>query len=110
MKRNIPRAVYSTNPNYDYDYHEEDIESLSKNEQKLYVSHDAKQRKGKIVTLVENFIGSNDELKDLCKELKSKCGVGGSAKNSVIIIQGKLKDKVAMLLEKEGYKVIKKGG
>ena len=110
MKNNNPRAVYSTNPNYDYDDYDEQVETLSNNQQKLYVSHDSKQRKGKIVTLVENFIGSSDDLKDLCKLIKSKCGVGGSAKNDSIIIQGKLKDKVALLLENEGYKVVKKGG
>jgi translation initiation factor 1 len=110
MKKNNPRVVYSTNPNYDYDDNDDIVETLSKNQQKLYVSHDSKQRKGKIVTLIENFIGSSDDLKDLCKLIKSKCGVGGSAKNDSIIIQGKLKDKVALLLENEGYMVIKKGG
>ena len=110
VKKNKSKVVYSTNPDFSYFEDDDESESLSINEQKLYVSHDSKQRKGKIVTLVENYIGTNDDLKDLCKLLKSKFGVGRSVKNKIIIIQGKLKDKLALLLEKEGFKVVKKGG
>jgi translation initiation factor 1 len=104
-------VVYSTNPDFDFD-HEEDFEeeTLEPGEQLLYVSIDRKQRGGKEVTLVEGFVGSQEDLKDLGKFLKSKCGVGGTAKDGDIIIQGKFKDKVASLLEGEGYKVKKKGG
>ncbi len=104
-------VVYSTNQNFDYDYdNDTEEETIDKNEQLLYVSIDRKQRKGKSVTLVEGFIGNSEDLKDLGKILKSKCGVGGSAKDGEIMIQGDLKDKVFDLLIKEGYKAKKKGG
>ena len=104
-------VVYSTNPNYGYNQDEdENEETLDPGDQLLYVSIDRKQRGGKEVTLVEGFVGVDEDLKNLSKHLKSKCGVGGTAKNGEILIQGKFKDKVALLLEKEGYRVKKKGG
>ena len=110
-KKNRVNVVYSTNPDFSFDQEEDQIEeTLDPNEQLLYVSIDRKQRGGKEVTLVEGFIGSDDDLKDLGKYLKSKCGVGGTAKDGEIIIQGKFKDKVAELLEEKGYRVKKKGG
>lgn len=104
-------VVYSTNPDFGYD-HEEDQneETLEPGEQKLYVSIDRKSRKGKEVTLVEGFVGSDDDLKDLAKILKSKCGVGGAAKDGEIMVQGNHKPKVAGLLEEMGYRVKLKGG
>lgn len=103
--------VYSTNQDFSYDYDgEEEEETLDPNEQLLYVSIDRKKRKGKSVTLVEGFVGKEDDLKELGKLLKSKCGVGGSAKDGEIIVQGEVKDKVYDLLINEGYKVKKKGG
>ncbi len=110
-KKNIKNVVYSTNPNFQYEVDEvEEQVTLPKNEQKLYVSIDRKQRAGKEVTLVEGFIGSADDLSDLGKLLKQKCGVGGSAKDGLIIVQGNFKDKVFDILVKEGYGVKKKGG
>lgn len=104
-------VVYSTNQDFSYDYEEEDeVETLAPSEQNLYVSIDRKKRKGKSVTLVEGFVGSDEDLKDLGKFLKSKCGVGGTAKDGEIIIQGEVKDKVVDLLLADGYKVKKKGG
>lgn len=103
--------VYSTNPNFSYDEEADSTEeTLAPSEQLLYVSIDRKQRNGKEVTLVEGFVGSEDDLKEVAKLLKNKCGVGGSAKDSEIIIQGKFKDKVFELLIESGYKVKKKGG
>lgn len=103
--------VYSTNPNFEYDLNEDDEqETLPPGEQQLYVSIDRKKRAGKEVTLVEGFIGTEADLKDLAKMLKNKCGVGGSAKDNEIIIQGNHKDKIARLLEEEGFRVKKKGG
>ncbi|MDX1447001.1 translation initiation factor [Lishizhenia sp.] len=103
--------VYSTNQDFSYDYDDElEEETLDPSEQLLYVSIDRKKRKGKEVTLVEGFVGSSDDLKDLAKILKSKCGVGGSAKDGEILIQGNFKDKVAEILVAEGYKTKKKGG
>jgi translation initiation factor 1 len=110
-KKNRVNVVYSTNPDFSFDHDEDESEeTLEPNEQLLYVSIDRKQRGGKEVTLVEGFIGAEDDLKDLGKFLKSKCGVGGTAKDGDIIVQGKFKDKVAELLEGKGYKVKKKGG
>ncbi len=111
MSKKKKFIVYSTNPDFEFNSDEaEETETLSPNEQLLYVSIDRKQRGGKEVTLVEGFVGSEDDLKDLAKLLKSKCGVGGSAKEGEIIVQGSFKDKVHDLLVAEGYKVKKKGG
>ena len=110
-KKEKLNVVYSTNPDFNYQFeNEEETETLSKNQQKLYVSIDKKQRGGKEVTLVEGFIGSEEDLKELGKFLKSKCGVGGTVKDMEILIQGNFKDKIADLLQKEGFSVKKKGG
>ena len=106
-KRNI---VYSTNPNYDYEDEHEEIDTVANNEQKLKVLIDRKQRKGKSVTLITGFIGDNDDLKDLAKTLKSKCGVGGAVKDNEILIQGEFKEKVFELLINMGYLKTKKVG
>ena len=110
-KKDKINIVYSTNPNFSYEFEEEEeVETLPKDKQLLYVSLDRKQRGGKEVTLVEGFVGAEEDLKDLGKLLKSKCGVGGSVKDNEILIQGNFRDKIADLLIKEGYKVKKKGG
>lgn len=110
-KKEKLNIVYSTNPDFKFEYEEEEqTETLPNNQQKLYVSLDKKQRAGKEVTLVEGFIGSEDDLKDLGKLLKNKCGVGGTVKDNEILIQGNFKDKVFDILVKEGYQVKKKGG
>lgn len=110
--KNIVNVVYSTNPNFIYQTDElNEAETISSNLQALYVSIDRKQRAGKEVTLVEGFIGKEDDLKELGKLLKSKCGVGGTIKEGEILIQGNFKDKIFDLLIKEGYlKTKKKGG
>lgn len=110
-KKNKKNIVYSTNPDFNFEYDEEqEEETLSPEKQTLYVSIDRKQRGGKEVTLVEGFVGTEDDLKDLGKALKSKCGVGGTAKDGEILIQGNFKDKVASILEGMSYNVKKKGG
>ncbi len=109
--KQLVNVVYSTNPNFQYQTESDDeAETLPKNQQKLYVSIDRKQRGGKDVTLVEGFIGTEEDLKELGKTLKSKCGVGGSVKDNEILIQGAMRDKVYDLLVKDGYSQTKKKG
>ncbi len=103
--------VFSTNRDYKYDEPASaDAETLPPAQQDLRVWLDRKQRAGKQVTLVRGFIGSDDDLQTLARELKSKCGVGGTAKDGEIIIQGDFRDRVADLLVKAGYKAKKAGG
>ena len=97
--------VYSTNPEFDFDYSEEEIETLPNNQQTLRVLLDKKNRKGKSVTLITGFIGTDDDLKDLGKLVKTKCGVGGSVKDGEIIIQGNFISKIKEILIKENYKI-----
>jgi translation initiation factor 1 len=97
--------VYSTDPNFSVEEEQEEQETLSISEQKLKVKLDTKQRAGKVVTLVEGFIGSLSDLENLGKQLKTKCGTGGSAKDGQIIIQGDYKIKVIENLQKMGYSV-----
>lgn len=108
-KNNRKGIMYSTNPDFEYNDSQEENDTLENNEQQLYVSIDRKQRKGKSVTLIENFVGTTDDMKDLAKKLKNHCGVGGTAKDGEILIQGDFKEKIATFLEKEGYTVKKKG-
>jgi len=97
-------VVYSTNPDYQYEnIGEEEAETLPKNQQKLRVSMEKKGRGGKTVTLIRGFVGTEDDLKELGKLLKTKCGVGGSAKDEEIIIQGDFKQRIIDLLKAEGY-------
>lgn len=111
QKKERLNVVYSTNPNFSYELdNEEEIETLPNSQQKLYVSIDKKQRAGKEVTLVEGFVGSEDDLKELGKLLKSKCGVGGTVKDGEILIQGNFRDKIIELLLKEKFQVKRKGG
>lgn len=111
MKNNSGGFVFSTNLNYEPEvFDEEQEETLAPEDQLLYVSIDRKQRKGKDVTLIEGFVGTDDDLKDLGKQLKSACGVGGSVKDGEILIQGNVRDKVLDILEKKGYKTKRKGG
>lgn len=110
-KSNKKSGFYSTNPDFQFNFDEEpEQETIPNNQQKLYVSIDRKQRGGKEVTLIEGFTGTEDDLKELGKMLKSKCGVGGTVKDGEVIIQGNFRDKVMELLVKEGYQVKRKGG
>ncbi len=110
-QKNRVNVVYSTDPNFKYESNaKQEKETLAPFQQKLYCALDKKQRKGKAVTLVTGFVGTEDDLKFLGKTLKSKCGVGGSVKDGQIIIQGDLRTKVITLLENDGYKVKRSGG
>ena len=104
-------VVFSTNSDYEYQHEEdEQDETLPPNKQDLRVALDKKQRKGKAVTLITGFLGSDNDLKVLGKSLKSKCGVGGSVKNGEIIIQGDFRSRIMELLKTDGYKVKQIGG
>ena len=97
-------VVYSTNPDFRYETpDEEEASTLPPSQQKLRVQLDRKNRGGKVVTLVTGFTGSDDDLKELGRLLKSKCGVGGTAKDGEIIVQGDFKQKVLDLLKQAGY-------
>ncbi len=104
-------VVYSTSDDFDYQYEDEfEEETLVPSEQNLKVMLDKKSRGGKQVTLVDGFVGTEEDLKALGKLLKSKCGVGGSAKDGEILIQGDHRDKVLQILNKEGYHAKRVGG
>lgn len=104
-------VVYSTNPEFSYNKEqEEENNTLPPPQQNLKVMLDKKQRKGKAVTLVCGFVGSDTDLKELGKNLKSKCGVGGTVKDGEILIQGDFCNRVIELLKNDGYKVKRAGG
>ncbi len=109
MKKRSGNIVYSTNPDFQFE-EEEQIESLANNQQQLRVMLDKKQRGGKKVTLVTGFIGTNEDLQQLGKKLKSICGTGGSVKDNQVIIQGDFRERVLQYLIKEGYKAKLSGG
>lgn len=98
-------VVYSTNPNFEYEKEDEVEEEKTqpKEKQLLRISLDKRNRKGKAVTLITGYMGSSTDLEALGKMLKVKCGVGGSAKDGEIIIQGDFRNKVLEILQKEGY-------
>lgn len=101
--------VYSTDPNFKFEEEPEAIqETLLPNQQRLKVILDKKQRAGKAVTLVENFIGKEEDLEELGKKLKNFCGTGGSVKDKQIIIQGDQREKVLQWLLKNEFKNTKK--
>ena len=108
-KKRRKGVMYSTNPDFAYEYEDEDQQSLANNEQQLKVCID-KHRAGKVAVIIKDFIGTTEDLKTLGKTIKSKCGVGGSAKNGEIIIQGDIRDKVMEILKKEGYNFKRVGG
>jgi translation initiation factor 1 len=101
--------VYSTDPNFRFEEEPEEMqETLSPKEQKLRIRLETKHRGGKTVTLIEGFIGKEEDLEELGKKLKNFCGTGGSAKDGEIIIQGDQRDKVLQWLLKNGYEKTKR--
>lgn len=96
--------VYSTNPDFQFDTGEEDdLETLPKNQQRLRVRMEKNGRGGKTVTVVAGFIGAESDLKELGKWLKGRLGVGGSAKEGEILVQGDFRQRVIDLLKSDGY-------
>jgi len=102
--------VYSTDPNFSFEEEQSNAETLPIAQQKLKIRLDTKHRAGKAVTLIEGFIGKEEDLEDLGKKLKSFCGTGGSAKNREIIVQGDQREKVLQWLVKNGYSNVKRSG
>jgi translation initiation factor 1 len=110
-KKNKPDTrgfVYSTDPNFSFEEEQTAKETLTPAQQKLKVRLDTKHRAGKAVTLVDGFVGKEEDLEELGKKLKSFCGTGGSAKDGEIIVQGDQREKVLQWLIKNGYKLAKK--
>lgn len=105
----MKNIVYSTDPDFVFEEETIEQETLPNNQQTLYISLDKKQRGGKKVTLIENFKGKDSDLQTLGKMLKTKCGVGGSVKDGIILLQGDFRDKVAEILQQQDYKIKRKG-
>ena len=100
--------VFSTDPDFQFQEQNENVETILPNQQKLKIRLDTKQRAGKVVTLIRGFTGKIEDLEELGKKLKSFCGTGGSAKDGEIIVQGDHLDKVFQWLIKNGYSSSKK--
>ena len=100
--------VYSTDPHFKFEEELNSNETVEPERQKIKIRLDTKHRAGKAVTLIEGFIGKEEDLQDLGKKLKTFCGTGGSAKEGEIIIQGDQRDKVMQWLGKNGFKNVKK--
>jgi len=110
-KKNKPDSqgfVYSTDPDFKFEEEPKNLETLLPAQQKLKIRLDTKHRAGKAVTLIEGFIGKEEDLQELGKKLKSFCGTGGSAKDGEIIIQGDQRDKVVQWLIRNEYQNSKK--
>lgn len=112
-KKNKPDTrgyVYSTDPDFSFKEDQSTTETVPSAQQKLRIRLDTKHRAGKVITLVEGFVGKGEDLEDLGKKLKSFCGTGGSAKDGEIIVQGDQREKVILWLQKNGYPQVKKSG
>ncbi len=111
-QKNIPDSrgfVYSTDPQFQYQHNDEQpAETLLPSQQKLRIKIDTKKRAGKAVTLITGFVGKDEDLQTLGKQLRNHCGTGGSAKDAEMIVQGEQRDKVLQWLLKNGYSGTKK--
>jgi len=120
MKKKLPKNittfddlggfVFSTNSEFSFSQDEIITETPKNNKQYLEVHLDKKNRAGKITTLIKGFQGSEQDLKELAKKLKTLCGVGGSQKDGTILIQGNFRDKIMNFLIKENYNTKRIGG
>ena len=101
--------VFSTNPDFEPESDATTEETLAPNQQRLEAHIEKKNRGGKVATVIKGFVGSDEDLQVLAKKLKTQCGVGGSAKDGEIIIQGNFRDKIMDLLKADGYQVKRVG-
>ena len=104
IKRSFDGMVYSTDSDFDYQQEQEDIDTPEPKHQKLIIRLETKQRGGKKATMVAGFVGKNDDLETLAKQLKNHCGTGGSVIEGGILIQGEQIKKVKEFLIAKGYK------
>ena len=103
--------VFSTDPNFNFNKEEEEEQdTLSPDKQVLRIKLDTKIKGGKTATIVDGFVGKEDDLEDLAKKIKNHCGTGGSVKDGIAIIQGDNREKIVLWLIKNGYKNTKKAG
>jgi len=109
-KKNRSGVVYSTNDDFEYDFEQKETPSTLENSAQNLKIHLERYKGNKMASVIKGFIGSEGDLKELAKMLKSSCGVGGSAKNNEIFIQGDHRDKILKLLTDKGYKAKKSGG
>jgi len=97
-------VVYSTNPDFRYETEQEnETITLPHDKQVLRIRLDKRNRGGKQVSLISGFVGADEDLEQLAKLLKTKCGAGGNAKDGEIIIQGDFRNKILEILQKAGY-------
>lgn len=110
QKLNLSGLVFSTDPNFKMPENKEESNALSPQQQDLRIWLEKNHRGGKTASVIKNFVGKDEELENLCRELKTKCGTGGSAKDGEIIIQGDHRKKIGEILIKLGYKFKLAGG
>jgi translation initiation factor 1 len=102
--KKLTGIVYSTDSNFSYQkHHESGPETLPESKQQLKIFFE--KRAGKDTLIIKNFIGKTEDLEALGKWLKTQCGAGGSVKDGVILIQGKMREKIVLLLQQKGFKV-----
>lgn len=111
-KKNKPDLfgfVYSTDQSFNYQHQQDEKVTLLPAEQPLRIRLETKHRGGKTVTVISGFVGTEEDLNTLAKQLKNTCGTGGSSKDGEILIQGDHREKIKLWLHKKGYKQTKGG-
>lgn len=102
--------VFSTDPDFKFEYEEEAQDTFAPGQQLLRVKLETKHRAGKAASVITGFTGKDEDMQDLAKKLKNFCGTGGSAKDGEIIIQGDQREKILNWLLKNGYTKTKRIG
>jgi len=102
--KKLTGIVYSTDSNYSYQREaKNEPETLPPSQQQLKIFFE--KRAGKDTLLIKNYTGKTEDLESLGKWLKTQCGTGGSVKDGIILIQGKMREKIVQLLQQKGFKV-----